>query len=120
MAPITVPGRLPRPPSTQIANTRPMYSRPTDGSTGWMMIRNAPASDAVAIEIANAVRLMWVGLAAMSRKANWSWATAMMARPMNVRDKNTCNTMNINIEIMHGISMRLGRLTNPILIDWSI
>ena len=56
MAAMTVPGRLPRPPSTQIANTRPMYSRPTEGSTGWMMIKNAPASDAVAIEIANAVR----------------------------------------------------------------
>ncbi len=27
-----------------MANTRPMYSRPTEGSTGWMMIRNAPAS----------------------------------------------------------------------------
>ena len=33
------------PPSTQMANTRPIYSRPTDGSTGWMMMRKAPASE---------------------------------------------------------------------------
>ena len=34
MAAITRAGRLPSPPSTQIANTRPIYSRPTEGSTG--------------------------------------------------------------------------------------
>ncbi len=62
MAPISVPVRLPSPPSTQIANTRPMYSRPTEGSTGWMMMRNAPASAAVAIEIANAMRLILTGI----------------------------------------------------------
>ena len=61
IAPISVPGRLPSPPSTQIANTRPIYSRPTDGSTGWMTISSAPAIDAVAIEIANAMRLIRVG-----------------------------------------------------------
>ena len=61
MAAITVPGRLPMPPSTQIAKTRPIYSRPTDGSTGWMMIRNAPASEAVAIEMPKAIRLMRIG-----------------------------------------------------------
>ena len=43
IAPISVPGRLPSPPSTQIANTRPIYSRPIDGSTGWITIRSAPA-----------------------------------------------------------------------------
>ncbi len=47
-----------QPPSTQIANTRPIYSRPTDGSTGWMMISSAPAIDAVAIEMPKAMRLM--------------------------------------------------------------
>jgi hypothetical protein len=41
MAAISVPGRLPNPPSTQIAKTRPIYSRPVDGSTGWILIRNA-------------------------------------------------------------------------------
>ena len=50
IAAITVPGRLPMPPSTQMAKTRPIYSRPTEGSTGWMMMRKAPASDAVAID----------------------------------------------------------------------
>ena len=61
-AAMTVPGRLPMPPSTQMANTRPIYSRPTDGSTGWMTIRSAPATDAVAIEIAKAMRLMRIGI----------------------------------------------------------
>ena len=61
MAPITVPGRLPSPPSTQIANTRPIYSRPTEGSIGWMMIKSAPATDVVAIEMPKAMRLMRVG-----------------------------------------------------------
>ena len=75
------------PPSTQMANTRPIYSRPTDGSTGWMMIRNAPASDAVAIEMPKAMRLMRIGSAAISCSASWSCATAMMARPMKVRDR---------------------------------
>src|SRR5882762_3553291 len=50
IAAITVPGRLPRPPSTQIANTRPIYSRPTEGSTGWMMISNAPVEPSVGRE----------------------------------------------------------------------
>ena len=75
IAPISVPGMLPSPPSTQMAKTRPIYSRPTDGSTGWMMISSAPAIEAVAIEIANAVRLMRVGDAAISCKASWSCAT---------------------------------------------
>ena len=86
-APITVPGRLPSPPSTQIANTRPMYSRPTEGSTGWMMIRNAPAMAAVAIEMPNATRLILIGFAAIRLSACWSCATAMMARPMKVRER---------------------------------
>ena len=51
IAAMTVPGRLPMPPSTQIAKTRPIYSRPTEGSTGWMMMRKAPATPAVAIEM---------------------------------------------------------------------
>ena len=68
MAPISVPGMLPSPPRTQMANTRPIYSRPTDGSTGWMMISSAPAIAQVAIEMANAVRLMRVGDAAISCK----------------------------------------------------
>ncbi len=63
IAPITVPGRLPSPPSTQIANTRPIYSRPTEGSTGWMMISSAPAIEAVAIEMPKAMRLMRIGSA---------------------------------------------------------
>src|SRR5262249_32387567 len=85
IAAITVPGRLPMPPITQMANTRPMYSRPTEGSTGWITMRNAPASEAVAIEMANAMRLIRIGSAAIRRSASWSCATAMMARPTKVR-----------------------------------
>jgi len=48
-AAITMPGKLPRPPSTQMAKMRPIYSRPIDGSTGWMIMA-APASAAVAKE----------------------------------------------------------------------
>ena len=58
------------PPSTQIANTRPIYSRPTDGSTGWMMMRKAPASEAVAIEMPKAMRLMRIGSTAISCSAS--------------------------------------------------
>ncbi len=71
MAAIRVPGRLPSPPSTQIAKTRPIYSRPTEGSTGWMMMSNAPAIAAVAIEMPKAMRLMRIGSAAISCSASW-------------------------------------------------
>src|SRR5215831_8723370 len=37
-APRSVPQIEPMPPSTQTAKTSPMYSRPTDGCTGWMTI----------------------------------------------------------------------------------
>ena len=90
IAAITMPGKLPSPPSTQMAKMRPIYSRPIDGSTGWMMIRQAPASEAVAIDRPKAMRLILVGLAAISRSASWSCATAWMARPMKVRDRKSC------------------------------
>ncbi len=70
-----------------MANTRPMYSRPTEGSTGWITISNAPAIEAVAIEMAKAVRLILIGSAAMSCSASWSCDTAMIARPVKVRDR---------------------------------
>ena len=108
-----MPGRLPRPPSTQIANTRPMYSRPIDGSTGWMMIRNAPASEAVAIEIAKAMRLIRIGSAAINRRASWSCDTAMMARPVKVRARKSCSAASIRSESTQGTSMRSGRSMTP-------
>src|SRR5262249_39120676 len=93
-AAISVPGRLPSPPSTQIANTRPIYSRPIEGSTGWITMSSAPAIDAVAIESAKAVRLMRVGEAAINRSASWSCATAMMARPRKGPERNSCSPAN--------------------------
>ena len=61
-------------------------SRPIEGSTGWMMMRQEPASEAVAIEIPKAQRFPRVGFTAMSRSARLSCETARMARPKNVRD----------------------------------
>src|SRR5262249_52569746 len=55
-----------------------------------MMIRQAPASDAVANERPKAMRLIFTGLAAIRRSAPWSWATAWMARPVKVRDRKSC------------------------------
>src|ERR1700729_2130607 len=106
MAPNSMPGRLPSPPSTQIANTRPIYSRPIDGSTGWMTIRNAPASDAVAIETAKAMRLIRIGSAPMSWSASWSCDTAMMARPVKVRVRNSCRAASIESDIRHQHAQR--------------
>ena len=42
---------------------------------------------AVAIEMPKAMRLMRTGFAAISASAPWSWDTAMMARPMKVRER---------------------------------
>jgi hypothetical protein len=55
--------------------------------TGWMMIKQAPASDAVAIEMPKAMRLMRVGSIAISRSACGSCDTAITARPMKVRPR---------------------------------
>src|ERR1700732_5125194 len=63
IAAITMPGKLHRPASTQMEKIRPIYSRPIEGSTGWMMIRQAPAGEAVAIDRPKAMRLILVGLA---------------------------------------------------------
>ena len=87
-----------------------MYSRPIDGSTGWIMMRNAPASEQVAIEIANAMRLILIGSAAISRSACWSCATAMMARPRKVRPRKSCSSASIASDITHGTTMRSGQL----------
>ena len=47
----------------------------------------AAVGAAVAIEIAKAMRLILIGSAAISRSASWSCDTAMMARPVKVRDR---------------------------------
>src|SRR5439155_9662903 len=89
-APSSVPQIEPMPPSTETANTKPMYSRPRAGCTGWMTIRNAPATPAVAIESANASPFTRVGLTPIRRSASWSCATANTARPKNVCVRNSC------------------------------
>ncbi len=96
-----------------MAKTRPIYSRPIDGSTGPMMIRKAPAIAAVAMEMPKAMRLIFTGSTAISRSASWSCDTAMMARPRNVRDRNSCSPANSASETTHGISMRSGRSKKP-------
>ena len=78
-----------------------------------MMMRNAPASDAVAIEMPNAMRLMRIGSIAISRNANWSCATAMMARPTKVRVSTSCRHAISSSDTTHGTSMRSGMPIKP-------
>ena len=73
------------PPSTHTANTRPMNSRPIAGCTGWITMRKAPATPAVAIERAKASSLTRTGFTPIRRSASWSCATASTARPKKVR-----------------------------------
>ncbi len=113
IAATTVPPKLPRPPSTAIANTRPMYSRPSEGSTGWITIRIAPPTDAVAIDSAKAMRLIRTGSAAISRSAPWSCATARIARPRKVRERNNCNPPISPKETPQGTSSRSGSSIAP-------
>ena len=115
MAPISVPGRLPSPPSTQIANTRPIYSRPTDGSTGWMTISSAPAIDAGRDRdreggALDARRRRRPSAAARAGPA----PRAMMARPMKVLVRKSCSAATSASATRHGTSMRSGRSTKPI------
>src|SRR5579885_1485366 len=63
--------------------------------TGWMTMRMAPAIEAVAIEMAKAMRLMRVGSTDISRSAVGSCETAITARPMKVRDRNSSSPANI-------------------------
>ena len=69
-APRSVPQSEPMPPSTHTANTSPMYSRPIEGYTGCITIRNAPATPAVAIDSANAYSFTRTGLIAIRRSAS--------------------------------------------------
>ena len=78
---------LPMPPSTTIANTRPMYRRFIDGSTGPITIKSAPATDAVAIESPKASCLIPTGSAPIRRSAKRSCESARIARPVKVRDR---------------------------------
>ncbi len=57
-----MPGTLPIPASTTIANVRPMYWMPENGSTGLTTIKAAPASEAVAIAIPKPLAFARVGL----------------------------------------------------------
>src|SRR5205823_14670288 len=110
-APTSVPQIEPMPPSTQTANTRPMYSRPMAGCTGWMTIRNAPATPAVAIASANASRSTRVGLTAIRRSASWSCATANTARPKKVWVRNNCTPTTIVTDTKNGTTRRMGKST---------
>src|ERR1700724_2072911 len=78
-----------------------------------MMIKRAPATDAVAIEKPKAIRLTRLGLTAISCNASLSCDTARMARPIKVCPKKTSSTTSISSETRHGISIRSGRSTKP-------
>src|ERR1700733_7130690 len=109
----TVPGGPPRPPKTQIANTRPMNSRPTSGWSGWIMMMNAPASAALAQAMPKAMRLMGIGDTATSRSANGSCATAMMARPMKVFFRNSSSAASMTTPPTNGPASRNGMAMAP-------
>src|SRR5205823_10992481 len=112
-APSRVPQIEPMPPSTQTANTSPMYSRPMAGCTGWMTIRNAPATPAVAIASANASRSTRVGLTPIRRSASWSCATANTARPKKVCVRISCTPTTIVTDTRNGTTRRMGKSTGP-------
>ena len=113
IAATTVPGRLPRPPKTQIANTRPMKSRPTAGCKGSMTMMKAPASAALAQAMPKAMRLIRTGDAATSRSANGSCATATMACPMKVFFRNSSSATSMSSEPANGTANRSGSAIAP-------
>ncbi len=59
------------------------------------------------------MRLMRVGLAAIRRSANWSCATARIARPTKVRDMKSCSPPTSASATRQGTSRRNGRSTTP-------
>ena len=73
----------------------------------------APASDAVAIEMPNAMRLMRIGSTAKSLSASWSCATAMMARPTKLRVSTSCSVAISNSDTRNGTTMRSGTSMKP-------
>ena len=77
------------------------------------MIRKAPASDAVAIDMPKAMRLIRVGSTAISRSASGSCDTAMTARPMKLRDRKICRPTNMTSDTRHGTSRRSGNSIAP-------
>ncbi len=77
------------------------------------MISSAPARLAAAMPMPNAMVLIRTGSIAMSCSADWSCDTAIMARPVNVRERNICRQPISTSESTHGTSMRNGRSTNP-------
>ena len=78
---------LPRPASTATQNVRPMYSRPRPGSTGCTMMSSAPASAQVPVAMPNAHCFTRTGSAPINASAVWSCATALIARPVKVRER---------------------------------
>ena len=71
--------------------------RPIPGSTGPTIISSAPASAATAVAMPNAHCLIRTGLAPISRSAGSSCATALIARPVNVRDRySVSNTVSVS------------------------
>lgn len=90
-----------------------MYSRPSDGWTGWMTTSSAPAMPAVAMEIPKASSFTRTGSMPMSCKASWSWPTASTARPKKVRERKTWSAVVIPSATANGTNRRSGRSTAP-------
>ena len=78
------------------------------GSTGPMMISSAPASAQVAVAMPKAQRLMRTGSAPISRSAPSSCATALIARPVKVRDRYSVSAAVSASATPNATSMRFG------------
>ncbi len=109
----SVPGMLPSPASTATQNVRPMYRRPSPGSTGPTMISSAPASAQVPVAMPNAHCLMRMGSAPISASAVWSCATALMARPVKVRDRYSDSPTVSSSATPNATSIRVGTRMSP-------
>ena len=102
----SVPPMLPMPPSTVMAKTRPIYSRPMEGSIGTMIMSSAPARLAVAIPTPKAMVLIWIGFAPMRRSARLSWETPMMALPQKVLARKRYKARVSSTPTTHGTPRR--------------
>ena len=103
------------PPSTQTANTRPMYSRPIDGCTGRMTIRNAPATPAVAIESAKANSLIRTGSTPIRRSAKLVLRHREHGAAEERPGQEQLHAATIATETRNGTTRRIGKSTAPSL-----
>ena len=77
------------------------------------MISKAPASAQVPVAMPNAHCLMRTGSAPISASAVWSWATALIARPVNVPERYSESPVISTSATPKATSIRMGMRTSP-------